>query len=313
MADENDVGQAGQGGVDGDVKISSPQPSTADRMTGTVPPQTFTLKVNGVSKTYDWDGLVRAAQKGEAADERFREASEIMNSAKAALAFKEDLKAVTEGDVDAFRRAAASLGLNEQEVESAVARYNWGEEEVDEDDDEDVLEEYLRGGQAGPQRGGGEPRSVSYADLSPDVQRALQRVERRYIETVIDEALDSDEDLRYNMRTLTDDGRGVVKDLVMKGIQGRLNAMAESDRDVDFGDGKAILREVLPEVKKVVKSLVPRQTHGPISMGPSPDGGTVHPTKKPEYVSSLHGDDSWTQNIIEEMEWYMNQADQAKP
>ena len=299
----------------GDVKISAPQPSTVDRVTGTTPPQTYIIKVNGVEKTYDWDGLVRAAQKGEAADERFREASEIMNSAKSALAFKEDLEAVTKGDVDAFRRAAASLGLNKQEVESAVARYNWGEEEeVDEDDEEDVLEEYLRAGagQAGPQRGKGEPRQVSYADLSPDVQRALQREERRYIETVIDAALDSDEDLRYNMRALTDEGRGVVKELVRKGVEGRLNAMAESDRDVDFGDGKAILREVLPEVKKVVKSLAPRQ-HGPVSMGPSPDGGTVHPTKRPEYVSSLHGDDEWAQNILEEMSWYMNQADQAKP
>lgn len=305
------AGQEGQTGQEGEatLTVNTPNQSTTDVITGTQRPETYTLTVNGKEQVLDRDGLVKAAQRGMAADERFQEAAELAKASQRAIAFQADLEAAyRENDEDAFRRVSASLGAPQEEIEQIVATSPHFQGGDPEDPEEDVVEGYLQ------QDRNVEPDPVGYGDLAPELQNALARTEGAYIEKAVTDALDLDEEMRYNMKDLSDEGKGVVRDMVKREVQGRLRTRQERGETADFGDGTEYFKEAVPAVKRVLAALTPKRTHGAMSMGRSPDGGgDVHPRKKPEYVSTLDGEADWTQNVMEEMMWHQQNMEGAAP
>src|SRR3990172_9273565 len=86
-------------------------------------PQPQRYIVNGKEVTVTPDQYQTLIQKGLAADEKVREAAEIRKEAERAIATQEDLKQVIlDGDVDAFRRMGANLGIPGTEIEAEIQR-----------------------------------------------------------------------------------------------------------------------------------------------------------------------------------------------
>ncbi len=252
--------------------------------------------------------LVQMAQKGWNADSRTQQAAETAKENATAIAGWEDLKASLESDdPDAFRRAGLALGVPGDQVEDVVRR-TFG------DPDEDVLDEYNR--ELDENRTDQPSRSrtdssrsgpVNVADLAPDLQRVLMLAEQTRIKEIVQNALDKDEELSYNIKNLSPEGRVAARALVDEKIRGRLPEFGG-----DFGDGTRILSEILPEIREHLKALsTPRS--GPMGLGHAPggDGDGAYPTKKPDHVSSTEGD-AHDQYVGKLLEFHQAQAEQGQ-
>lgn len=265
--------------------------------------QVFTLKRGEETMQVTAEKLVEMAQKGWNADVVTQQAREKEKAAERALAIQDDLEAVIRsGDVDAFRRMGAAMGIPGTEVEEA-ARNIWGDGEDDEvETTEDEPWQATRG-KAAPQSS-----QVDFKALPPDVQRILLRAEKQRIDEIIDAALDSDEKVRYNMEQYDEKGRSAIRSLVEEKVRGRLAAT-----NGDFGDGSHILRDVLPEVRTLLEALgSPRRQTPALGMGLAPGGGDleVYPKKQPDHVPSSDG--SFEQHILETLAFNQGNAERAK-
>ena len=264
--------------------------------------QLHTLKRGDETIQVTTEQLIEKAQKGWNADVLTQQARESTKAAEKALALQEDLEQIIKsGDVDAFRRMGASMGVPGDEVEQA-ARNIWGDGS-DEDDAETEDEPQPKRGKAAPQ-----PAQVNFGALPADVQRLLLRAEKQRIDEIIDAALDSEEKVRYNMEQYDEKGRKAIRSLVEEKVRGRLAAT-----NGDFGDGSHILRDVLPEVKTLLEALgSPRRSTPALGLGMSPGGDSleVYPKKQPDHVPSSDG--SFDQHILETLAFNQSQVDRAK-
>lgn len=293
--------KAGHDEVDGtEGRIQIPIESVPEA-TGKAPhpmdKEVSVLKVNGKEIAATQAQLEEWAQKGMAADEKFREASETKKEAEAALALQADLEAVIKNDdEDAFRRLASTMQVPQEKVEELIQGSVLGEEDGEEDDDdEDVLATV-------PARKG----PLGLEELHPDIQRALKIVERDRIEKIVQEALDNDDVVRYNMERRDEKGRQAIRSLVDEKIRGRLATTSG-----DFGDGSHILREVLPEVRTVLEALGSPEGPTPLGMGSAPGSGSgdVYPKKRPDHVPVSDAD--YDQSILETMAFHKANAERG--
>lgn len=271
--------------------------------------QTYQVVVNGKKEDWTLDKLVAEAQISAAGREKFQEAAEVRKEASKALAIQEDLEMVfKDGDIDAFRRLGAQYGVPGDEVEEIAAR-TFGTQEGEDDDDEDVVNSYLKEEAASTARTRSRSEEpVDYSKLSPDVQRVLREAEKTRIDGIVKSALDKDETIAYNMEAQTPEGRRAIRDYVDEKIRGRLDSF-----NGDFGDGSRILAEVLPEIKSHLQALgTPgKRTH--TGLGQAPGGGDteVYPTKLPDHVPSTEGD-AFEQNVLETMAFHQAQAERGR-
>lgn len=283
---------------------------------GAVPPQLLNaphpsqtqltrLVTDGREEMVTQEELVRRAQKGSSADSKFQAAAAQSKEADDAIRLKADLELLAEtGDVSAFRRAGAAMGLSGDEVEEA-ARIVYEQMDdgttspgKDQFDENTLYEPKAQGGQMNvAQRmaileaeliktkalltGG---RRTGFADLDQTLQTVVVDVEQRRVDKIIQNALDSDEVLAYYMKGYDEKGQQAIRDLIDEKVRGRLD-----DSDGSFGDGARILREVVPEVKKTLEALgTPNRLTPQLGFGPSPggQGANIYPTKQPDHVSS---------------------------
>lgn len=262
-------------------------------------PAAETYKVNGKEVAYTYEQRAELIQKAAAADEKFREAALMRKEAESASVLRSDLEAIIQdGDVDAFRRMGAAMGLPGHEVEAAAAKI-WGDGSDDEfEEEEEVVRQPARR----------QDGKVDFAQLPHDVQRLLIKQEKDRITGIIHGTLDKNEKIRYNMEQYDEKGREQIKALVEEKVRGRLNST-----NGDFGDGTHILREVLPEVESLLEALASSRRQLPgLSMGAAPSGGDlqVYPKKRPDHVRSTSG--GWEENILQHLAYNMANAQQGQ-
>lgn len=269
--------------------------------------RTYNVVVNGRQEAWTLDKLIAEAQTAAAGREKFQEASQIRKEAAKAMALQEDLELVfKEGDLDAFRRLGAAMGVAGDEVEK-IAHQTFAKGDEDDDDDEDAVENYERQvRKAGKTPVRNEP--VDYSRLSPDVQRVLREAERVRINGIVDLALDKDETIAYNMNAHSPEGRAAIRRYVDEKIRGRLDQYGG-----DFGDGTRILADVLPEIRDHLQALGTPGKRTNAGLGHAPGGGDteVYPRQLPDHVPSTEGD-AFEQNVLETMAYYQAQAERAR-
>lgn len=249
--------------------------------------RTYTVTVNGQPKQMNEQQVLEAAQRGLISDQQV---SRLQGELKEADKHKRVSSALNDffqsGDAEALRRVGAEVGLTgtqiEEMIEGAGLGDDWDEEGEWEDDEDDDRDEGRLSTQP-PRKGqSGRPdERIGFSRFSPDVQRVLAEFESQRVGKIVDQVLDSDKELAYNLKGLSDEGRQTVRELVLR------EAAREAERNYggDFGDGEPI-KKVMPYVKKVVDSM--RTRIPPMGLGPSPEGSeaTVFPRKPPEPVSS---------------------------
>ena len=263
--------------------------------------QLHTLRRGDETIQVTTEQLIEKAQKGWNADMVTQQARESQKAAERALAIQDDLEQVIkEGDVDAFRRMGAAMGISGNEVEEAAVSI-WGNRAEDEEEEEPVQTRRTTQRETGPLK-------VNFTQLPADVQRILLGAEKQRIDGIIQEALDKSEKVSYNMEQYDEKGRKAIRSLVEEKVRGRLAAT-----NGDFGDGSHILREVLPEVEAILESLgSPRRQTPALGMGLAPGGGDieVYPKKQPDHVPSSHG--SFEQHSLETLAFNQRQSEQAR-
>lgn len=268
--------------------------------------QTTEIMVDGTRQTVTHDRLVELAQKGVSSDSRFQEASAKSKEADSAIALKADLELLAEtGDISAFRRAGASMGLTGDEVEEAaqIVYEDMGETLDGETTSPGEVDFGVDTGYEGPpNRPGGsmavrvealeaalskatallEGRRMGFGDLDETLQTVVVDVEQARVNKIIEKTLDSDEVIAYYMTAYDAKGQQAIRDMIDEKVRGRLDAS-----DGQFGDGTQILREVVPEVRSTLEALgTPHRDTPQMGLGPSPggQGADIYPRKTPDHI-----------------------------
>ncbi len=271
--------------------------------------------------------MVELAQKGVSSGNRYQEASVKSREAEEAIAFKSDMDLLAEtGDISAFRRAGAHMGLTGDEVEEA-ARIVYAQMEGDDDDGEEAFDENTlyedppqRGGRVTPDQRirlleleiqkmkAGQGASTKFGDLDESLQTVVVTVEQDRVNKIIQNSLDSDEVLRYYMSSLDPKGQQAVRNMVDEKVRGRLDAS-----DGQFGDGTRILREIIPEVREHLEALgTPSRSTPQMGLGPAPGGtggANIYPTKEPDHVPSTES--GFEEHIQETLNYNQFKANQG--
>jgi len=268
----------------------------------------YNVVVNGRQEQWTLDKLVSEAQTGAAGREAFQDAATTRKENARAIAIEEDMEMVfKEGDIDAFRRIGAQYGVPGDKVEEIAAR-TFGDE--DDEDDEDIVNDYFEDSSRGANRQTRPqaPTEVDYSMLAPDLQRMARGVEKERIDQIVQNALDKDDQIAYNMNSQTPTGRVAIRQYVDEKIRGRLDSF-----NGDFGDGARILAEVLPEIREHLQALGTPGNRTHTGLGHAPGGGDteVYPKQLPDHVPSTEGD-SFEQNILETMAYHQAQAERGK-
>jgi hypothetical protein len=268
--------------------------------------QTHEIVVDGQRQVVSQDRLIELAQKGVSSDSRYQEAASKSKEAEAAIAFKEDMELLGEtGDIAAFRRCGAAMGLNGDEVEEAARLVyeqtmgDEGQEGSPPGEENDYLDT------RGPERGSSPVAQriaaleaelartksqlakgpTGFNDLDDSLQTAILDVEQGRVDKIIQNSVDKDEFLSYYIGSADEKARGAIFSMIDEKVRGRLDAS-----DGQFGDGTRILREVLPEVKEHLEALgTPSRSTPQMGFGPAPGGqggADIYPRKQPDHVSS---------------------------
>jgi len=297
--------------------MTAPNPYTA---------QPVEIVVDGQKRMVSQDELVKLAQKGVSADSRFQEAADLSKENAADKALREDLRLLADtGDITAFRRAGAAMGLNGDEVEEA-ARIVY--EQMDGEGTASPGEYDTDGVTRTPQ--GGEmntarrfelfetelskmkselaARRTGYGDLDRGLQTAILDVEQGRVSKIIQNSLDNDPVMVYYMKSLDGKGQQAVRNMIDEKIRGRLDAS-----NGEFGDGAQILREVIPEVRETLEAIgTPTRSIPQMGLGPAPggQGADIYPTKQPDHVPSTES--NWEEHIAETLRYNEFQANQGQ-
>jgi hypothetical protein len=290
--------------------------------------------VDGEKQTVTHSKLVELAQKGVSSASRFQEASAKSKEADSAIALKADLEILAEtGDISAFRRAGASMGLTGDEVEEAarIVYESMGESPnnpsspgEDQFNDDGAYDGRASRGQEGREGSVSqriaaleaalskttailENKRTNFGDLDESLQVVVTDVEQARVDKIIQKALDSDEIMSYYMKTHDTNGQRAIRDMIDEKVRGRLDAS-----DGKFGNGIQILREVIPEVKSTLEALGTLNRSTPqMGLGPAPggQGAEIYPTKQPDHVSST--DPGFDEHISETLAHNVFKAQQG--
>ena len=282
--------------------------------------------VDGEKQTVSHAKLVELAQKGVSSASRFQEASAKSKEAESAIALKSDLEILAEtGDISAFRRAGASMGLTGDEVEEAarIVYESMGEgpnsqSSPGKDQSNDENDDGSAGGSVAQRVAALEAaltkttailenKRTNFGDLDESLQVVVTDVEQARVDKIIQKALDSDEIMSYHMKTHDTNGQRAIRDMIDEKVRGRLDAS-----DGKFGNGIQILREVIPEVKTTLEALgTLNRTTPQMGLGPAPggQGAEIYPTKQPDHVSSTES--NFEEHISETLAHNMFKAGQG--
>ena len=267
--------------------------------------QTTEIIVDGQKQVVTHDQLVTLAQKGVASDNRFQEASSKSKEADAAINFKADMDLLAEtGDISAFRRAGAAMGLSGDEVEEAArVVYESNEEPSPGSEGFDENSLYTNNGPPPGQatgvgqqiaaltamvqklQGQASGKQTGFGDLSEDLQTVIGDAEQIRVDKIIQNVLDSDDVLSYYMGSYDKKGQSAIRSMIDDKVRGRLDAS-----DGKFGDGTRIMREIVPEVREHLEALgTPNRSTPQMGLGPAPggqSGADIYPRKQPDHIPS---------------------------
>lgn len=266
--------------------------------------QVTKLVIDGEEKLVSHQDLVNMAQRGASSDSRFQDAAAKSKEADQAISFKADMDLLAEtGDISAFRRAGAAMGMTGDEVEEAAALVFEAEDGQLSPDETGVgvvpqHADRVPGGSPMDQRIAALEAALArttalleargrtkFGDLDETLQTVVVDVEQQRVDKIIQKNIDSDEVLTYYMTALDSKGQEAIRSLIDEKVRGRLDAS-----DGKFGDGARILREVLPEVRSTVEALGTSNRLTPqMGLGPAPGGqgeADIYPRKRPDHVPS---------------------------
>ena len=278
------------------------------------------LVIDGNERLVSHTDLVALAQQGASSHSRFQEASAKSKEADSAISFKADMDLLAEtGDISAFRRAGAAMGMTGDEVEEAAALVFEAEDGLSPDETGvGVVPQYANPAQGGTpmeQRIAALEAALNkttalleargrtkFGDLDETLQTVVVDVEQSRVDKIIQKGLDSDEVLSYYMTALDAKGQEAIRGLIDDKVRGRLDAS-----DGKFGDGARILREVLPEVRSTVEALgTSNRTTPQMGLGPAPGGqgeADIYPRKRPDHVPST--EPGFEESIAQELAYNM--------
>lgn len=294
--------------------------------------QQFTeIVVDGQKQTVDHAKLVELAQKGVSADSRFQEAAAKSKEADEAIRWKADMELVGEtGDIGAFRRAGAAMGLSDEEIEDAARMVyetaDGASSPGEKGPDENTRYELAEGIAAPPvgkvtvgqklamleaelikTKAQVENRTTKFGDLDEALQTAIVDVEQARVNKIIQIALDSDQVVSYYYSSYDDKGQKAIRGMIDEKVRGRLDAS-----DGKFGDGAQILREVIPEVRETLEALgTPNRLTPQMGLGPAPGSqeASIYPTKPPDHVSSTEA--GFDEHVTETLQHNLFKANQG--
>ncbi len=246
----------------------------------------------------------------------------MSKESREAINLKADLELLSEtGDINAFRRAGASMGLSGDEVEEA-ARVVYEQAEENDSPGQDPIDENTfyeePRGQGGQGNMGARiaaleaqlaeakgQRITRFSDLDPSLQTVVVEAEQTRVDKIIQTALDSDDVLSYYMNSYDPKGQQAVRDMIDERVRGRLDAT-----DGSFGDGNRILQEVVPEVRSLLEAIGnPNRSTPQMGLGPAPGGqseANIYPTKQPDHVPSTEA--NFEEHIAETLAYNAAQA-----
>ena len=256
------------------------------------------------------DDVFKAAQKGLKADLFLQESAQEKQRNAVARQFQDDVNLLTEtGDPAAYRRAAATMGIPGDQVESALqemAAKEAGKTQVNRPERPaavpgatgtegdwrqklDTIQELV------------EKRKVDVNNLSPDLQELLGELGERRTGEIIEKAIDTDEVLRYHMGVSDDSGQEAIRNMVWAECERHLQ---NNTTDGRFGDGKAALKTAIPIVKTTLQALRSGPAIPPLSVGAAPGGGgdtfAIPPNTAPQRVRiNAPGFDDYVTNVLE--------------
>ncbi len=247
------------------------------------------LKINGEERSVSPQELIKMAQRGAAADQKFQEASIKMKEAEAALSLQADLRALGEdGSDDAFRRLGRASGMTEAQVEDVIAANGHRRPQESSDDEDDDVN--IDGPTAVDLQNAVDQmrnRKLGFSQLTPDLQKVLVDVENNRIEQIVTKTLDNDTKMQYHMSRLGDAGKAQAMNLIRDGISRQLDNSGSQ-----FGDGAQILPVVFEQVSGLLDAFGTSNGTTPSigGLGPAPggSGAEVHRKEPPPYVSSAN-------------------------
>lgn len=262
--------------IPGQRSVLEPQP---------VPlPRSLQLKVYGETKDVPIEELIKLAQKGMAADARFQEVAGKEKRLAELEAQDSDFKLMQDGDLDAFRRLGAAAGIPGDYVEEAARAVfeNYGDTEEYEEEEEEVdpVTEWRQ------QRQRGEPRTVGYGDLDPEMRELTYGLVKERTANMIQAGLDNDKVIGYYMKNAKPEHVKAVRDMADELLKGRL-ALTKGD----FTKMGELVPEMVNRLRPLVESFSATRQTNPIGLGGAPgDGiGNAPPTKQPDHVPSFAG------------------------
>jgi len=286
--------------------------------------QVTRLVVDGEEKLVSHQDLVNMAQRGASSDSRFQDAAAKSKEADQAISFKADMDLLAEtGDISAFRRAGAAMGMSGDEVEEAAALVFEadGDQLSPDETGAGVVSQYAnppnpaQGGTPMEQRIAALEAALTrttallegrgrtkFGDLDETLQTVVVDVEQARVDKIIQKGLDSDDVLSYYMKAMDTNGQEAIRSMIDEKVRGRLDAS-----DGKFGDGARILREVLPEVRSTVEALgTSNRTTPQLGLGPAPGGqgeADIYPRKRPAHVPST--EPGFEESISQELAYNM--------
>ena len=272
------------------------------------------LKVYDQEQEYTYEEIKRFAQKGLAADQKFRDAETQAKQNEEAIKGWEALKsAASNEDPEALRSVMELMGAKPADIEAALENA-FGEDFAVSDDD---------AGDSG-KKGGGKDASddtappwltpdmwnamaravnalihkrVSLSDLDPDLKGTLEPVGVRTKREKVEFALDRDPELGYN--EYGDEQKQRLVDAVLHEAEQATKAAGRP-----FGDGTHVLPGAISHVKSLLSSLAPQKGRTPpMGLPPAPgrSGAEVH--QKPKRVST--SDPNYEDNVLEQIAFHI--------
>jgi len=113
---EGDKAGGNSGGSESSETVTKTPEVTGDKL--------YSLKINGNDVQVTQEELIKMAQKGESADQRFREASDLTKQNERQAQVMQDMKDANAGDIAALERLGTypELGITPDQIANAKAK-----------------------------------------------------------------------------------------------------------------------------------------------------------------------------------------------
>ncbi len=209
-----------------------------------------------------------------------------------------DPAAEPKGGVDALLAQLRNLPVSEvDELLDAIERETGTSDDDDADDDADVAIDDSSVSRQGP---------VRYSEVEPGMQKAIAAVHNHMMEESVKQALDSDENLSYNMKVLGAKARESVVSILKDQMERQIEAEGDNF-DYNWARvAQAALKKAVPIVAPFFERPTPVAGMGP---GSGSDSFVAQPMKKPERVPAYADAEDHAAYIAQIMAYNANVAE----